>query len=150
MIVGPAEEKLGGGGESYLASLKHSAKRANNRVTFAGPIFDAVELEQTFRGAKLFVYPSLAERGESFGLAPLEAMTHGCAVLVSKLECFGDFIRDGETGFVFDHRLCNWQLCKEHNQINVLTNTMRIVSMSVTSMNRYRHFIILVLPVTPV
>jgi glycosyltransferase involved in cell wall biosynthesis len=104
MIVGPAEERLGGGGESYLASLKHSAERANNRVTFTGPIFDAVELERTFRGARLFVYPSLAERGESFGLAPLEAMTHGCAVLISSLDCFQDFIRDRETGFVFDHR----------------------------------------------
>ena len=74
---------------------------------FTGPIFDPNALEKTFRSARLFVYPSLAERGESFGLAPLEAMTHGCAVLVSKLECFGDFIRDGETGFVFDHRSDN-------------------------------------------
>ena len=31
-------------------------------------------------------------------------MAHGCAVLVSNLGCFEDFIRDGETGFVFDHR----------------------------------------------
>jgi glycosyltransferase involved in cell wall biosynthesis len=73
-------------------------------VIFAGSIFDPSELEQTFRSARLFVYPSLAERGESFGLAPLEAMTHGCAVLVSKLDCFTDFVRDGETGFIFDHR----------------------------------------------
>ncbi len=57
-----------------------------------------------FESARLFVYPSLAERGESFGLAPLEAMAHGCAVIVSNLDCFQDFIRDGETGFVFDHR----------------------------------------------
>ena len=34
-------------------------------------------------------------------------MTHGCGVLVSKLDCFGDFIRDDETGFVFDHRSNN-------------------------------------------
>ena len=31
-------------------------------------------------------------------------MTHGCAVLVSSLGCFKDFVRDAETGFVFDHR----------------------------------------------
>jgi len=31
-------------------------------------------------------------------------MAHGCAVLVSNLDCFGDFIREGETGFIFDHR----------------------------------------------
>jgi glycosyltransferase involved in cell wall biosynthesis len=49
----------------------------------------------------------LAEKGEAFGLAPLEAMAQGCAVLVSNLDCFGDFVRDGETGFVFDHRASN-------------------------------------------
>jgi glycosyltransferase involved in cell wall biosynthesis len=104
MIVGPAEARLGGGGESYLASLKKAAQTASTQVTFTGPIFDPVELEGSFRAARLFVYPSLAERGESFGLAPLEAMTHGCAVLVSSLECFADFVREEETGFVFDHR----------------------------------------------
>lgn len=103
MIVGPAEEKFGGGGKSYLDSLETSAKAAGDRIIFAGHVFDAIALEQHFRAARLFVYPSLADRGESFGLAPLEAMTHRCAVLVSMLDCFNDFIRDGETGFVFNH-----------------------------------------------
>jgi glycosyltransferase involved in cell wall biosynthesis len=104
MIVGPTETRLGGGGTEFLANLKHSAAGAVDRIAFAGSIFEPLALEQTFRDARLFVYPSLAERGESFGLAPLEAMTHGCAVVVSNLDCFSDFIRDGETGFVFDHR----------------------------------------------
>jgi glycosyltransferase involved in cell wall biosynthesis len=103
MIVGPADKKFGGGGESYLASLKRSADGVKDRVTFAGPFFDSVGLEQNFRAARLFVYPSLADRGESFGLAPLEAMAHRCAVIVSNLDCFHDFIRDGETGFIFEH-----------------------------------------------
>jgi glycosyltransferase involved in cell wall biosynthesis len=104
MIVGPAEARLGGGGEAYLASLQNAAQSAPGQVIFTGPIFDVARLESSFREAKLFVYPSLAEKGESFGLAPLEAMTHGCAVLVSNLECFTDFVREEETGFVFDHR----------------------------------------------
>lgn len=102
MIVGPNEEKHGGGGELYLAGLKRSACQA--QVEFTGPIFDQTKLEQTFRSARLFVYPSLAEHGESFGLAPLEAMSHGCAVLVSDLACFHDFVQDNQTGFIFDHR----------------------------------------------
>src|SRR5439155_24778478 len=57
-----------------------------------------------YRAATLFVYPSVAERGESFGLAPLEAMTHGCVVLVSDLHCFRDFVHENETGFIFNHR----------------------------------------------
>jgi glycosyltransferase involved in cell wall biosynthesis len=104
MIVGPTEERLGGGGESYARSLKNSAGAAGDRIVFTGAVFDPIELERIFRAARLFVYPSLAEHGESFGLAPLEAMTHRCAVLVSNLACFHDFIRDGENGFIFDHR----------------------------------------------
>lgn len=103
-IVGPAEEELGGGGEPYLGELKRIAANSAGTVFFHGPVFEPTHLEQHFRSARLFVYPSLAEAGESFGLAPLEAMAHGCAVMVSKLDCFADFIRDGETGFVFDHR----------------------------------------------
>lgn len=104
MIVGPTETRLGGGGEAYLHSLEHAAGKATGKIIFAGSIFDSAKLADTHRSARLFVYPSLSERGESFGLAPLEAMTQGCAVLVSNLSCFHDFIRDNETGFFFDHR----------------------------------------------
>ena len=107
VIVGPTEKKYGGGGVPYLAALARAAELAQGRVTFRGPLFDPTALEREFRSAKLFVYPSLAEKGESFGLAPLEAMAHRCAVLVSNLDCFHDFIREGETGFVFDHRAAN-------------------------------------------
>ena len=107
MLVGPTDEKHGGGGASYLVDLKRFAANAGGKIIFRGPIFDQTELEQTLRAARIFVYPSLAERGESFGLAPLEAMAQGCAVFVSDLACFRDFIRDGETGFVFNHRAAN-------------------------------------------
>jgi glycosyltransferase involved in cell wall biosynthesis len=104
MIVGPTQTKLGGGGETYSASLQRAAAEAEGKICLVGPIFDPTELGSVFRNARLFIYPSLAERGESFGLAPLEAMAHGCAVLVSNLACFRDFIDDGGTGFIFNHR----------------------------------------------
>src|ERR1700704_1708922 len=107
MLVGPTNEKHGGGGASYLVDLKRFAANAGDKIIFRGPIFDQTELEQTLCAARVFVYPSLAERGESFGLAPLEAMAQGCAVFVSDLACFRDFIRDGETGFIFNHRSLN-------------------------------------------
>jgi glycosyltransferase involved in cell wall biosynthesis len=105
MIVGPAEIKLGGGGTDYLVDLKRRARDA--AVVFRGPIFDPLALEKEFRSARIFAYPSLAERGETFGLAALEGMAHSCAVFVSDLGCFHDFIRDGETGFIFNHRAQN-------------------------------------------
>jgi glycosyltransferase involved in cell wall biosynthesis len=104
MIVGPVEQKFGGAGEAYAAALKRMAASAESKVIFRGAVFDPAALERKFRSARLFVYPSLAEKGEAFGLAPLEAMAHGCAVLVSNLDCFKDFIRDADNGFVFDHR----------------------------------------------
>ena len=63
------------------------------------------ELVRQYREASVFVYPSVAEKGETFGLAPLEAMALGCATVVSGLECFRDFLVDGETGLMFDHRV---------------------------------------------
>jgi glycosyltransferase involved in cell wall biosynthesis len=41
MIVGPTDEKHGGGGESYLESLKRLASKADGRIVFRGPIFDS-------------------------------------------------------------------------------------------------------------
>ena len=102
IIVGSTDSREGGGGEAYLRQLRRSAAVARDRVVFRGPIFDAAALEEEFRSARIFAYPSLATRGETFGLAPLEAMTHGCAVLVSDLGCFRDFILPNETGFVFE------------------------------------------------
>ncbi|NBV21211.1 MAG: glycosyltransferase [Proteobacteria bacterium] len=101
-IVGPWQTEFGGGGEAYYQSLR--ALASPERVQFTGPIFNAAELNAQFDAATLFVYPSLAEKGETFGLAPLEAMARSRVALVSDLACFRDYLRDGENGFVFDHR----------------------------------------------
>lgn len=104
VITGPAEEKFGGGGDRYLTDLRRRAENAKDNVVFSGAVFDHNLLQENYRNARLFIYPSLAEYGEAFGVAPLEAMANGAAVIVSNLECFHDFIDDGATGFIFDHR----------------------------------------------
>jgi len=104
VVVGPAELRYGGGGDEYLAELKHRAEKISDRIVWVGSVFDNGQLDEYYRRASLFVYPSLAEKGETFGLAPLEAMAQGCPALVSNLECFREFIDEDVTGFVFDHR----------------------------------------------
>ncbi len=104
-IVGPWETAHGGGGERYLRRLKQLSANCGCPIEWVGPVFNTDELDSFYRKADLFLYPSMAERGETFGLAPLEAMAHGCPALVSALECFEDFIDDGKNGFVFNHRL---------------------------------------------
>ncbi|MEJ0061031.1 MAG: glycosyltransferase family 4 protein [Terricaulis sp.] len=104
-IIGPWEHNQAGDGPEYLAELKALAQGpAADRISFAGPIYSQETLVERMRGAELFVYPSLAEKGEAFGIAPLEAMACGCATIVSGLECFQDFVRDGVNGVIFDHR----------------------------------------------
>lgn len=101
-ILGPVKESQGGGGDDYLSTLKAQAQGFS--VEFLPPIFDLDKLADAYRDADLFCYPSLAEKGESFGVAPLEAMATGLVPIVSDLACFRDFIEEGQTGYFFDHR----------------------------------------------
>lgn len=105
VIVGPWDDAAGGGGHVYLQSLK--SLFANTPVRFIDPIYDIEELNLQYKEASIFVYPSIAEKGETFGLAPLEAMAWGCVPVVSDLACFKDFIVDGNNGLIFDHRADN-------------------------------------------
>jgi glycosyltransferase involved in cell wall biosynthesis len=102
-IVGPWQTAAGGGGAAYLQTLKALFDSA--KVRFVEPIYDIEKLNVLYRAAAIFVYPSVAEKGETFGLAPLEAMAWGAVPVVSDLACFKDFIHDGENGLIFNHRL---------------------------------------------
>jgi glycosyltransferase involved in cell wall biosynthesis len=104
VIVGPSAASAGGGGEDYESGLRHRAGPLGESVEFVGPIYDATALDEFYSRAALFVYPSLAERGETFGVAPLEAMACGCPALVSDLACFREFLVEDVNGFRFDHR----------------------------------------------
>jgi glycosyltransferase involved in cell wall biosynthesis len=101
-LVGPVDTGHGGGGENYRRQLESLS--AGLPVEFFGSVFDPAKLAAIYQQAELFCYPSLAEFGESFGVAPLEAMACGVPAVVSSLECFRDFITDDVNGFFFDHR----------------------------------------------
>jgi glycosyltransferase involved in cell wall biosynthesis len=102
-LLGPVDASAGGDGPEFLSELHKIAATIPGRIRFEDAIFDEKMLAARMQQAAIFVYPSVAERGESFGMAPLEAMACGCAVIVSGLECFRDFIENGVNGLVFDH-----------------------------------------------
>jgi len=110
-IIEPWEETQGGGGESFFKEVKN---RAGKSVEIPGPIFSECDLINQYKEAELFVYPSFAKRGETFGLAILEAMSFGCVPIVSSLPCFKDFIEPLENGFCFDETSdqCDEELAK--------------------------------------
>jgi glycosyltransferase involved in cell wall biosynthesis len=103
LIVGPYSTGTGGGGDDYLLELKQLAKNSN--VVFAEPIYDIDKLSEIYLKASVFVYPSVAEKGETFGVSVLEAMSWGCATIVSNLDCFKDFLIHNKNGLCFDHYL---------------------------------------------
>ncbi len=109
VLAGPWIVEQGGGGEEYQAKLAAKFAPTRETVEWTGPLFgaDTAKLHELNRRARLFVYPSVAEKGESFGLAPLEAMAAGATGVVSDLACFRDYLRAGENGLVFDHRAPN-------------------------------------------
>ena len=102
-IGGPTDARRGGGGDAYKAQLDALAAGFRDRVDWLGHL-DNDGINAACRDASVFVYPSLAEKGESFGIAPIEAMAQGCPAVVSDLACFRDYMQNGRTGLVFDHR----------------------------------------------
>jgi len=102
-IVGPHAATQGGDGQGYLDELQALARPLGSRCAFVGPVFDPAALIREYQGGAIFVYPSLAARGEALPVAPLEAMATGCATVVSDLRCFDDYIDHGVTGLKFDH-----------------------------------------------
>ena len=63
-----------------------------------------MDLKKELESAQIFVYPSKAEYGETFGLSVLEAMSCGCVPVVSSLECFKDLITHKQNGYIFNHQ----------------------------------------------
>lgn len=101
LIIGPSQINAGGGGSSYLEKLKSISGK---NIHYIDPIYDSDKLNDYYQRASCFIYPSIAEKGETFGLAPLEAMSWGCVPIVSSLSCFQDFIEHRKNGLIFDHR----------------------------------------------
>lgn len=100
-IVGPHATAAGGGGQAFLDGLKKTAADLKVAVEWVGPIYDREALNEEYRRSRIFVYPSVAAKGEAFPLAPLEAMAQGCPVITSDLACFSDFVRPGANADAF-------------------------------------------------
>ncbi len=101
-LVGAWKVDDGGGGKDYRDSLIGMGQGLP--IEFVDPIYDRMKLREVLHRAHFYCYPSVSERGETFGVAPLEAMGTALPTVVSALSCFKDFIVEGETGLTFQHR----------------------------------------------
>jgi glycosyltransferase involved in cell wall biosynthesis len=129
-LVGPADTAAGGGGMNWLKSLISGPLAMGLPIEWLGPIYNNQKLLQHYQEAALFAYPSLAERGETFGLAPLEAMACGAVPIVSDLACFRDFITPGVNGLVFNHRAADPVSRFAHEILTISADPERRVAMA--------------------
>lgn len=100
-IIGAWEVERGGSGYDYVEELNGLA--AGWKIDWVAPVYDPKQLAEEMDKCDIYCYPSIADKGETFGVAPLEAMGLGLPTIVSALECFSDFLKDKESGLVFDH-----------------------------------------------
>jgi len=105
VLCGPSDVARGGSGEAYAASLERALAKeiSSEHLSLRAPVFDENALADVYRELDIFCYPSLALRGETFGVAVAEAMAAGAVPVVSQLACFSDFVRPGLNGETFDH-----------------------------------------------
>ena len=99
--------------EIFKEKLVQTIKQGSNQIALCEPIFDRSKLKEVMMRASYFVYPSMAKRGETFGLSVLEAMSCGCVPVVSSW-MLEDFINHEVEGFVFQktagETMSDWEI----------------------------------------
>ena len=105
ILCGPRDVAQGGSGETFAVSLERRLQRIRPGALsqVLPPIFQAPRLYSLYREIDVFCYPSIAARGETFGVAVAEAMATGAIPVVSDLPCFRDFVHDGKNGLAFQY-----------------------------------------------
>ncbi len=105
LLCGPSDIAHGGSGAMFRTQLLHhlAAALPPTRFNLLNPEFNEHTLSGVYRRIDVFCYPSIAEKGETFGVAVAEAMASGAVPVVSRLACFTDFVQHEKNGLVFDH-----------------------------------------------
>lgn len=94
---------VGEGSDVSRLREKSGALGLDAVVTFTGFVSDSV-LAGLYARAAVFAMPS---RGEGFGLAYLEAMSHGVPCIGSPHDAAAEIIDDGRTGYLVDQTRVN-------------------------------------------
>ncbi|MEX2045326.1 MAG: glycosyltransferase family 4 protein, partial [Opitutus sp.] len=86
LLCGPTDTARGGSGPRYAVELRGRLNRVSVPAGFEmlPAVFDSSRLSAVHRGIDIFCYPSLATRGETFGVSVAEAMAAGAVPVVSK------------------------------------------------------------------
>ena len=85
--------------DARLIIVGPSQRSCQEGVSWLGQISERSRLDQLFAEAAVFAMPSFCE---PFGLALIEAMSHGLPVVGSKVDAMSEIIQDGTTGYLIE------------------------------------------------
>jgi len=95
-LVGTIEDNF----KEYIKSFFIRNPDLEERVEFAGPIYDRNLLEKEYIKAKIFCLPSA---WEGFGLVSVEALSKGCFLLESDIDSNKEVTQNGKMGELFEN-----------------------------------------------
>ncbi len=98
--------------ETYLKSI------AGPTITFCGNLKDE-ELRKELAGARAFLFASV---DEEFGIAPVEAMSHGVPVIAYASGGLKETVKDSENGYLYDE-LTDVKIAQSINRLNALSTS---------------------------
>jgi len=87
------------GSESIQEAYTQLSQQFNSRVKCLGYIEDVSERTRIYRGADIFIFPTLRD---VFGLVLLHAMAEGLPIIASVEGNIPEIIKDGENGFLIE------------------------------------------------
>ena len=99
-LIGSWEIARGGSGDEHKNLLD---KLSGGRIEWVGALSDPCKIVNCLGPCRIYCYPSVAEKGETFGVSPLEAMGLGMPTVVSALKCFADYVEADKNAIVFNH-----------------------------------------------
>jgi glycosyltransferase involved in cell wall biosynthesis len=93
ILAGPLEN------DQVAVALEKLQEQYPGQVRYLGYIEDANARAAIFRGADIFIFPTLRD---VFGLVLLHAMAEGKPIVASREGTIPEIIKEGETGFLFE------------------------------------------------
>lgn len=95
-LIGPIEKEEQDF-QLFINEYFNTHPNLKNKIVFTGNITDKKELNEYYMKSKVFVLPS---KYESFGIAPLEAISKGNYLILSDVGAARDFIINDNFGFI--------------------------------------------------
>ena len=140
IFVGPYEYEYGGGGISFLNNIKETFKNYNITFEYKKKIINQNKLNLLYKKSKIFLYPSVADKGETFGNSIIEAMACGCVPIVSNLKPFKDFIKNKKNGLLINHKNKKTHILLAKNINYLISRKKKIDYLSLNALNINKNY----------